>query len=52
MSKLQLRKLKRLVLMPENDRDKAAFYYSIYHRVLHGDIAPLSLTFLFDLRYS
>lgn len=52
MSEFQLRKLKRLVLKPENDSDKAAFYYSIYHSILHGDILPPHLTVLFDLSFS
>lgn len=52
MSEFQLPKLKRLVPEPENDSDKAAFYYSIHHCVLHGDIIPLNLTVLFDLSHS
>lgn len=52
MSEFQPWKLKRLVLKAEKDSDKAEFYYSIYHSILHGDILPLHLTFLFDLSYS
>lgn len=52
MNECQLGKLKRLILKPENDSDKAAFYYSIYHSILHCDILPLNLTFLLDVSFS
>lgn len=38
MSDIQLQKLESLVCQPGNDSDKAGFYYSIYHGILHGDI--------------
>lgn len=37
MSEFGLRKPERLVLKPEDDSDRAAFYYSIHHGTLHGD---------------
>lgn len=49
MSEFQLGRLKRLVRKLESDSDGAAFHYSIYHSILHGDIMPPHLAVLFDL---